>query len=207
MKLLLVAAILIFLGPSLKEVLGTGTEWSHFSLRNKDYGMPKNERSLIESNRKRAEKGDALSQLQLGLLYANGHRLKQNDRMAIKWLEKAAEKGLSDAFYNLGVIYDIGKGVEENNEQAVKMYLEAAHQGNAKAQTNLGVMYFLGEGVKDDPVAAYTWWNIATANGNDTAKGHINIITGEMTKEQIAKAQELAQEMIEANPKLLGVSC
>ena len=62
----------------------------------------------------------------------------------------------------------------------------------------------MGEEVKDDPVAAYTWWNIATANGNDTAKEHINTITGEMTKEQIAEAQKLSREMIEANPKLMG---
>jgi protein subunit release factor B len=45
--------------------------------------------------------------------------------------------------------------------------------------------------------------NIAAANGGVHGKDKAEMAE-KMTKKQIAKAQDLSREMIEANPKLMG---
>ena len=64
--------------------------------------------------------------------------------------------------------------------------------------------YALGEGVLEDYVQAFAWYNIAAANGNELAKKGKTTVAEEMTKEQIAKAQDLSTEMVKANPRLMG---
>ena len=64
--------------------------------------------------------------------------------------------------------------------------------------------YALGEGVLEDYVQAFAWYNIATANGNELAKKGKTTVAEEMTKEQIAKAQDLSTEMVKSNPRLMG---
>ena len=89
-------------------------------------------------------------------------------------------------------------------EQPDPLLLERAKQGNADAQYNLGFAYHWGDGVPEDYIQAYAWCNIAAANGHESGMEYKQSIAKKMTKEQIAKAQDLSQEMIEANPKLRG---
>ena len=79
-----------------------------------------------------------------------------------------------------------------------------AMAGDAAAQFNLGFMYLKGQGVPESYVQTYAWLNISAANGNENGKELKAELAELMTKEQIAKAQDLSREMIEANPKLLG---
>jgi TPR repeat protein len=65
-------------------------------------------------------------------------------------------------------------------------------------------MYNTGEGVPYRRSQAYAWWNIAATNGEEHAREGKEELAEKMTREQIDKAQELAREMVEANPKLLG---
>lgn len=104
----------------------------------------------------------------------------------------------------LGTAYQIGAGVPEDKKESVKWYRKAAEQGNADAQYNLGLAYYNGNGVIQDYVTAYAWWNIAAANGYENGKESKAEVAEEMTKEQIAEAQKLSREMVEANPKLMG---
>ena len=41
---------------------------------------------------------------------------------------------------------------------------------------------------------AYAWWSIAATRGNKNAKTNKGLLKKEMTREQIAKGQELAAE-------------
>jgi TPR repeat protein len=93
-------------------------------------------------------------------------------------------------------IYCDGKGVPEDDTEAVKWYRKAAEQGYAEAQYNLGVMYTNGEGVPEDYVESYMWWNLAAAQGIEQAKGNKEILSKQMTKEQIAEAQKLSREWL-----------
>jgi|TARA_B110000908_G_scaffold99157_1_gene117100 hypothetical protein len=56
----------------------------------------------------------------------------------------------------------------------------------------VGSLYVYGWGVPENDVKAYVWASMGKANGNEIAKENIVIYKKRMTKEQIAKAQELA---------------
>jgi len=120
----------------------------------------------------------------------------------VKWYTKAAEQGDADSRYILGNMYRAGHGVLQDYKKAVQWYTKAAEQGYASAQNNLGIMYALGEGVLKDTVTAYSWANIAAANGFSSKLREL--LTKQMTPEQIAEGQKLSREMVKANPKLLG---
>jgi hypothetical protein len=61
-------------------------------------------------------------------------------------------------------------------------------------------MYHYGEGVPEDHVLAYMWYNLAAAQGNEIAQENKDIIEEEMTRAEIAEAQRLSREWIEAHP-------
>ena len=84
--------------------------------------------------------------------------------------------------------------------EAVRWYRLAADQGYATAQYNLGNRYANGEGVPEDDLLAYMWWNLAAAQGNETAQSNKAQAESRMTRDQIAEAQRLSTEWIEAHP-------
>src|SRR5689334_20768694 len=63
-----------------------------------------------------ADKGEAHSQYNLGLLYARALGVPRDYAKAAEWYRKAAEQGVPAAEYNLGVIYANGQGVQANAE-------------------------------------------------------------------------------------------
>ena len=97
-------------------------------------------------------------------------------------------------------MYARGEGVPEDDAEAVRWFWLAAEQGMAEAQISLGLRYALGEGVPEDDVLAYMWWNLAAAQGSENAQDNKDIIEQRMTREQIAEAQRLTREWIEAHP-------
>ena len=111
-----------------------------------------------------------------------------------------AEQGMAIAQYNLGLMYANGDGVPQDYVLAVSWYRVAAAQGRAKAQSNLGLMYAHGYGVPQDYVLAYMWWNLAAAQGLENAQKNKDLVEKQMTREQIAEAQRLSREWIEAHP-------
>ena len=112
-----------------------------------------------------------------------------------------ADEDIVYAQFFLGVMYDIGDGVPENDAEAVKWYRKAAEQGDADAQSNLGFMYDNGRGVPGNDIKAHVWYSMAKTSGNEKAKKNLRILKTEMTKDQIAQAQELATKCYESNYK------
>ena len=113
---------------------------------------------------------------------------------AFRLWKPLAEQGDAGAQYNLGQMYRRGEGVPEDDAKAVYWYRKAAEQGLVEAQFNLGLRYYQGEGVLEDYVQAYAWWSIAATQGREIAKKNKGILKKQMTREQIAKGQELAAE-------------
>ena len=113
-----------------------------------------------------------------------------------EWLIDA-NQGDAIAQFNLGVMYEFGEGVPENDAEAMKLYRLAADQGYADAQINLGNMYARGEAVPSNFIIAYMWYSLATAQGFEGAHGNKEILNQNMTPEQIAEAERLAQEWLE----------
>jgi TPR repeat protein len=59
-------------------------------------------------------------------------------------------------------------------------------------------MYDTGRGVAQDDVEAMKWYRKAAAQGNDGAEHNKKLIAESMTREQRARAQELARQYWEA---------
>mgnify|MGYP001440917094 CR=1 FL=1 len=107
---------------------------------------------------------------------------------------------MAEAQLNLGEKYNNGDGVPQDYVEAVRWYRLAAEQGYANAQYNVGIMYADGDGVAEDNVLAYMWYNLAAAQGQQLAVSLKENIERRMTREQIAEAQRLSTEWLEAHP-------
>jgi len=81
---------------------------------------------------------------------------------------------------------------------------EMAEQGVVEAQFALSRMYNDGDGVIQDLVKAHVWFNFAGANGMAVGGEMRDSLTKDRTSDQIAEAQKMAREMVEANPQLMG---
>ena len=142
--------------------------------------------------------------LTITLLLAFGACVWGNTSEQIAEWKERAENGDATVLFVLGYIYANGEGVPEDDKEAVKWFRKAAEQGNVKAQWQIGSAYMSGSGVIEDKVQAYAWYNIAALNGSANGNKGKEKVAEEMTKEQIAEAQKLSREMVEANPKLMG---
>jgi len=150
-----------------------------------------------------AANGDPAAQFNLGVAYYHAKGVPVDYTEAAMWFKNAAEKGDAGAQHGLAVMYADGQGVPQDHKEAAKWYRKAAEQGYSDAQYNLGGAYLFGNGVKEDSSRAFAWLSISADNGHEQASQWKAILTVDMTKEQIAEAQKLSREMIEANPKLM----
>jgi hypothetical protein len=146
-----------------------------------------------------AEKGQALAEYILGLMYANGQGVPESYPEALKWLTKAAEQGEAKAQFSVGVIYFKGLAMTANPAEAFKWYRRAADQGNTQAQYNLGAMYAKGQTVPQDAVKAHILYASAADHGIKAAGEAKDKLAKSMSAEQVAEAKKMAQEW---KPKL-----
>jgi TPR repeat protein len=153
----------------------------------------------FEETKLLAEQGDASAQVILGFMYANGGGVPENDTEAVKWYRLAADQGLENAQHNLGLMYYHGDGVPENYTEAVRWYRLAADQGYASAQSNLGLMYYRGDGVPQNNIRAYVWWSVSAAQGLERAKDNRDIVTNQLTPDELARGQDIATRCFESD--------
>jgi uncharacterized protein len=124
-----------------------------------------------------AQSGNALAQLQIGLLHYHGHGVRESDAMALQWFERAARQGLAEAQFHLGNMYayglaDPGHDVDPSR-LAAQWYFEAARQGHAQAQYSLGILFLTGTGVIQSPEEASRWIQRAAAQGHADAAAYL----------------------------------
>ena len=60
-------------------------------------------------------------------------------------------------------------------------------------------MYANGRGVPQNNVRAYVWWSVAAAQGHEDARGNRDIVSDELTPEQLARGQETATRCFESD--------
>ena len=116
-------------------------------------------------------------------------------------MKALAESGDVEAQFYLAYMYDNGNEVPENDKTAVKWYIKAAEQGYAEAQGTLGLLYATGRGVLSSNVKAYMWLNLAAFNGDEGVSKYKDIISKQMTSEQIGRAQDLSEACLAKNYK------
>jgi TPR repeat protein len=107
--------------------------------------------TAVKEWRPLAEKGDAPSQFNLGLLYIDGLGVPQDYGTAVSWFERSAQQDYVKAQLNLGALYASGKGVKRDYVQAYKWLNVCAAKGDQKcvAQRDL-----VGEKLKPKQLAA-----------------------------------------------------
>lgn len=67
-----------------------------------------------------AERGDPLSQFELGRLYASNSNGIQSHRLAYEWHKRAAKQGKSEAYSYVGESFLLGRGgVEKDLDKAL----------------------------------------------------------------------------------------
>ena len=132
-------------------------------------------------------------------MYAEGDGIPKNYEEALKWFRLSAEQGNIGAKTNLGWMHDYGYGVPQDRKEAIRLYRHSAELGNIYAQYNLGIINDNGEGVPQDYNLAHMWWTLSGSQGLEDAVENRRLLEKEMTPDQIAEAQKLANEWMEKN--------
>ena len=145
-----------------------------------------------------AVQGNALAQLKLGIMYADGQGVPQDYATARGWYEKAAVQGNALAQYYLGRMYFHGESVLKDYTTARQWWELAAAQGDSWSQVNLSWMYLNGQGVPKSLEQAYMWLHLAvTYSMGDEQKFAVknrDDVALRMTPTQITEAKRLAQQ-------------
>ena len=92
-----------------------------------------------------------------------------------------------------------GYGVKPNPVEARKWFAQAAAQGDPHAQRQLGILYAKGLGVAQNKMLAYMWLDIARGLGEQSATRTLAELSDTMSKDLVARAQELARQCIAKN--------
>ena len=125
----------------------------------------------------------------------------------------AAGQGLAEAQFLIGAVISEKVKTLKNEELHMKdalleaamgWYRKAAAQGYASAQFTLGRLFEKGLGVSSNKEMAYMWYKLGAENGSTLGTKRREKIEEEMTSEQVAKAEELAQECMKKNYKGCG---
>ena len=95
------------------------------------------EAKKFEKTKAKAEKGDAIAQTNLGLMYQEGKGVLEDDKEAVKWWHKAAYQGFPMAQRNLGAIYYRGDGVLKDYVTSEAWYSIAAANGMKRDKDSL----------------------------------------------------------------------
>jgi len=113
--------------------------------------------------RKRAEAGDARSQVILGLILEMGSAGETAQPVeALAWFLKAAAQGVPWAeVWSADFYFSGSPGVPRDTFKALELYKSAADHGEARAAFFVGQMYFFGDGVTTSQHEAARWFRRA----------------------------------------------
>lgn len=147
-------------------------------------------RSAERSYSELSNQGDRIAQLQLGLMYDEGHGIPKQHQQAVRWFSVASSQGDPEAPYYLGRIYQDGRGGQKNHARARLWYRVAAQRGHHKAAVNLGVMYAFGLGGPKNYQAAGQWFLLAADHGDIRAQANLGVLyqNGEGVRTDYVKA-------------------
>jgi TPR repeat protein len=146
-----------------------------------------------------AKKGVAEAQYLLATLFEWGKAYRQDWKAAVLWYTKAAEQGHPLAQMHVGLAFELGQGADQNYFKAQEWYWKAALHGNRFAQYELGKLRYAGKGGQRDVLGAYVMESVAATNGWVDSVPLRNKFAAELTAEQRAKGDEIAEKCLSSN--------
>ena len=120
-----------------------------------------------------AKQGDAVAQVNLGWMYAQGNGVTQDYAEAVKWWRKVAEQGHKHAQIKLGVMYKEGNGVTQDTIAAHMWFNIAAKNRSSE-------------------------WSIDIV---EEAANHRDIVAKKLSAEQLEKAKKRAKRCMSSGHK------
>jgi TPR repeat protein len=108
--------------------------------------------------------------------------------------EAQARQGDLKAQRQLGMMYYLGQGMDPDFDLAYEWLTKAADRGDNVGQLTLGVMYVEGQGVQSSNVQAHVWFSLSAQQGNESAEMRLERLVAEMSQEEIAEAEQLAED-------------
>lgn len=124
---------------------------------------------------RRAESGDEISQILLGLHYQHEDEYEE----AFKWFLKAAKQNNPFACRQVGLTYEHGTtGVVQDYQEAINWYQKSIQNGGTDAMYNLGVMYHTGRGVTPDSQLAIVYYRRASDESEYGCRDAENLLGG-----------------------------
>ena len=120
--------------------------------------------------REKAQAGDEVAQLELGLRYLHGIGGPGCAGRGAMDAKRRHRRGCRRPNMELGALYQMGIGVPRDAQRAVEWFRKAAIQGYAPSQTALGFAYENGTGVKQNGEKAAYWFEKAAASGDGIAR-------------------------------------
>lgn len=166
MRHLLSAAVLLLVlaasasAQSLPPPQRAAATWDTQALVNEAHNLPV---EAMPDLRRRAEDGDARSQVLLGLVLEMGAAEEAiQPAAALNWFLKAAAQGVAWAEVWAADFYFSGSsGVARDMFKALELYKSAANRGDTRAAFFVGQMYFFGDGVSTNQREAASWFRRA----------------------------------------------
>jgi TPR repeat protein len=142
-----------------------------------DSTLPLDMAQAAEWYRRAAEKGHAGAQVNVAMMYFEGHGVSRDVAQAIRWYEKAAGQQDAIAMFSLASIYASGAAaIARDTAKAATWYRRAADQGLITAQYQLGLSYRDGRGVPRDASQATAWLLKAADRGLADAQLELGIL-------------------------------
>ena len=116
-----------------------------------------------------ADRGDAIAQYNLGLIYEEGKAEPVDKAKAESLYQLAAAQGYSPAMTRLAGLYFIGVNGSPDHEKALYWYTKSAELGNREASYQLGLFSETGVGLTLDFAQAVKYYQQAADLGDEKA--------------------------------------
>ena len=165
-------------------------------IKEQGVGLAVDPPGAIEAYTAAAELGHAKAQFRLAQLLAAGFAGPPNYALARLWYARAAAQGIAEAAYNAGLYAETGVGGREDLAAAEAFFRQAVAGGLPQAAERLALLHLDGRlGGTSDPVTALAWLLKAAALGSADAGILARLLAEELTAEQRAAAQKLAEQL------------
>ncbi len=164
-----------------------------------------------QAARTQAEQGNAEAQFTLGLSCSTGNGHAQDLPQAAQWYRLAADQNHALAQFNLGLMFAGGQGVATDHTAALHWINLAATAGDAGAQFYLGNRCHRASFGREvaNPTAmraeSYRWFKLAAAQGYKDSAAHCERLTINMSRAEVAEANEGLVQYSAANPVVTTV--
>ncbi len=170
-------------------------------------GVPKDIASAEHWFAEGAKMHDPRSQFRLAGLLSTGAAPKQDLHKASNLMRESVAAGFVPARHALGLLIVNHPELAASPNEALQLLEEAASEGVWKSSAVLGTLARDGRGVPADAQQAYLHFRIAQNQGGEEARlvvaADLSILSGKLSKEQMAALDQQAADWVAQHPKQL----